>query len=65
MAGTPLWGEGIVQPTNPKGAAKAVVGSITVWSQVRILPGPLQLKAPEATAPGARRYQILRSPRSE
>jgi hypothetical protein len=35
-------GEGTVQPTNPKGAVKAVVGCITGWSQVRILPGPLQ-----------------------
>jgi len=36
----PHWGEGTVQPTNPKGAAKAEVGGITAWSQVRILPGP-------------------------
>ena len=35
--------EGTVQPTNPKGAAKAVVGCITVWSQVRTLLGPLIL----------------------
>src|SRR5581483_160554 len=36
----PRRGEGIVQPTNPRGAAKAVVGCITGWSQVRILVGP-------------------------
>ena len=36
----PYWGEGIVQPTNPKGAAKAVVGCITGRSLVRIQVGP-------------------------
>ena len=34
-------GEEIVQPTNPKGAAKAAVGGITAWLLVRIQPGPL------------------------
>lgn len=38
----PQWGEGIVQPTNPQGAAKAVVGCITGWSQVRVLVGPCE-----------------------
>jgi len=38
----PYWGEGIVQPTNPQGAAKAVVGCITGWSQVRVLVGPFK-----------------------
>ena len=33
-------GEEIVQPTNPKGAAKAAVGGITAWLLVRIQPGP-------------------------
>jgi hypothetical protein len=37
-------GEGTVQPTNPKGAVKTVVGCITGWSQVRILPGPYSPK---------------------
>ena len=36
----PHRGEGIVQTTNPQGAAKAVVECITGWSQVRILVGP-------------------------
>ena len=31
-AGTHIEGEEIVQPTNPKEAAKAAVGCITVWS---------------------------------
>jgi hypothetical protein len=34
------WDEGTVQPTNPKGAAKVVVGCITVWPMVRSHPGP-------------------------
>ncbi|MEW6726590.1 MAG: hypothetical protein AB1327_06475, partial [Bacillota bacterium] len=41
----PIRGEGIVQTTNPKGAAKAVVGCITGWFQVRILVGPPKKKS--------------------
>ena len=33
-------GEGTVQPTNPKGVAKAIVGCITGWSLVQIQQGP-------------------------
>ena len=40
----PHRGEGIVQPTNPQGAVKAVVGCITGWSQVRILVGPCAIE---------------------
>ncbi len=32
--------EGIVQTTNPKGVAKAVVVRITDWSMVQVHPGP-------------------------
>ena len=35
-----LRGEGIVQITNLKGVAKAIVISITDWSQVQVLLGP-------------------------
>ena len=37
---TPSLGEGIVQTTNPKGAAKVEVGCITDWSLVQVQVGP-------------------------
>lgn len=40
----PVFGEEIVQITNPKGITKVVVKCITDWSLVRSQPGPVRIK---------------------
>jgi len=44
----------MVQTTNPKGAAKAEVGRIIPWLQVRILPVLLSSSKPVSAPPGHR-----------